>query len=948
MKMKRWYFIGGIAFMFSCGNPHPKQKQNLHEDHTIFGVNKLKPHADFLAFETESLARWNNPDSSERFLSLNGNWKFHWVSSPKERIQDFFDVDLDDSNWETIPVPSNWEVAGYGHPVYLDERYPFTTQWPDAPKDYNPVGTYRHTFNIPENWTGKNITLHFAGAKSAMYLYINGQFAGYSQGSKTPAEFNISSLVNPGQNLIALQMYRWSDASYLESQDMLRMSGIEREVYLYAKPGVSIADFHVTAGLDSLNRNGLFRIASIIENRTGTGVQRQLRIELLDGETTVFKEDLMIAIRPGDSAEVITESMLPRVKQWSAEIPCCYTLSIQLIDPSDKRNNEFIRKHIGFRNVQIHNNQLLVNGKAIYIKGVNRHETDPHTGHVVSRESMELDIALMKQNNINAVRSSHYRDRNHPSIIIWSLGNEAGEGEIFRSVYHWLKDHDTTRPVQYEPAGADDYTDILCPMYPRPEYLVEFAENNPSKPGIMIEYAHAMGNSVGNLQDYWNIIEQYPELQGGFIWDWADQSLEYKDDEGKPYLAYGHDYHPDLPTDGNFLNNGLVDPYRIPHPHLNEVKKVYKPAHFGWDPQNGILELTNKNFFAPFNNVVLKWSLLENGIRVQTGEFSDIDIPPQQKQGYRINPIPLSGNKEYVLYIQLLTTNAAGLLEANHELAFDQFILQNYTSLPLLPGKGHPLSIRKENNQYIIGNDQTELVIDTASGKIIYWSYGGELITEQGITFKLNHHLPDHIANLTVEYTITSEGYLLVDYNFTPIHDSLPNIPRLGMYLILPNNFTETEWYGRGPHETYWDRKSSGKIGIHKGHIQDQFHRYPRPQETGNKTELRWMRIQSNTLNLTVHPTDNQLLSGSVWPFNTSELDFMAGKDAGISASGLVPVTSRHGADIHTGDQVQWNIDHLQMGVGGDTSWGRLVHDEYTIPAKAYRYSFIIKPERRQ
>jgi len=1039
---------GVLVLLSLCHRPLPAQEQNLHHNHEVFGVNKLDARADFLAYETEDLARKNEAALSERYISLNGDWKFQWVPSPRQRIKDFYKVDLDDSEWDHIPVPSNWEVEGYGHPIYLDERYPFTTSWPDAPEDYNPVGTYRQTFHIPEDWLGQQVYLHFAGAKSAMYLYINGRFLGYSQGSKTPAEFNISPFLEAGENLLAIQMYRWSDASYLESQDMLRMSGIEREVYLYRNPGVSISDFQVNAALDSLYKDGVFKLNTRIENFTESPAHRSVYVRLHQEEKLVYSHEEQIEVKARGTYVFQAEACIDRARQWSAESPSCYVMSLVLSDPDNDQNSQYIQKNIGFRSIEIRNKQLLVNGKAIYIKGVDRHETDPFTGHVVSRESMERDIRLMKENNINAVRSSHYpnhpywydlcdkyglyvideanieshplaisedtqlgnektwlpahldrisrmyyRDRNHPSIIIWSLGNEAGEGQVFRACYQWLKEKETSRPVQYEPAGQADYSDIFCPMYPRPESLVNYAENDPAKPAIMIEYAHAMGNSVGNLQDYWDIIEAYPQLQGGFIWDWVDQALEYKDENGKSYLAYGHDYHPDLPTDGNFLNNGLVDPYRNPHPHLHEVRKVYQPASFQWDSASFTLVVTNKNFFAPMEKLALEWIVLEDGIPLVSGKESKFKILPQTELSFRINdPVPSPG-KEYILLARLLSQTEQGLLSAGHELAFEQFILQEYSSAPIPPDKQSTYTIHQENKQIFIRNTHTSLVLHQKSGRIKKWTYHGELLTEsglepnfwraptdndlgngmfrwarvwkqatdsavsilvkapeagaQGVKFGLSYELPGQIAELSLDYTLRESGQLQVDYHFSPLQDSLPLIPRLGMSMVLPLSFSHTEWYGRGPHETYWDRKSSGKIGIYQGPIEEQYHRYPRPQETGNKSDVRWMTLHSPSASITVYPANHQVLSSSVWPFGMEELDFVAGKDGGKSASGLVPVTARHGADIIHGSQVHWNIDHRQMGVGGDTSWGRPVHEKYTIPARVYRYSIILIPKAK-
>lgn len=1039
----RWYSaVVFLLVIFSCST-----KQTWHSDHTIFGINKINPHADFFAFETEHLAKEGKVENSNRIISLNGNWEFQWVKSPKDRIKEFYKKGLDDSGWGTIPVPANWEVEGFGHPIYLDERYPFTTKWPDAPEDYNPVGTYRHEFTIPDVWSDDDIILHFAGAKSAMYLYINEQFIGYSQGSKTAAEFDISSFINKGENLLAIQMYRWSDASYLESQDMLRMSGIEREVFLYTKPKVAISDFQVIADLDDDFENGTFTGNVEIANSETSAATRSLVVKIHDGEKELFSEKQSITIEPRDTISLELEHIIGQVKQWSAEEPNLYQLTIQLIDPENTIRNQFIHKNIGFRNIRIVNNQLLVNGKAIYIKGVDRHETDPHTGHVVLKESMEMDIKLMKEHNINAVRSSHYpnhpywydlcdkyglyvideanieshplaidkdtqignelswlpahldrtkrmyyRDRNHPSIIIWSLGNEAGRGQVFESTYKWLKENDPTRPVQYEPAETDDYTDIFCPMYPRPERLIEYAEDNPTKPSIMIEYCHAMGNSVGNMQDYWDIIENYPVLQGGFIWDWVDQALEYKDENGKKYLAYGHDYHPDLPTDGNFLNNGLVDPYRKPHPHLHEVKKVYQPAKFEWDQESGTLSITNKNFFAPISETNLVWSVFEDGKKYQEGIINNINIPPQSTEKFVIAKPPVFVKAEFVLLAQLIISEKLHLLNVGHEIAFEQFVLSPVAPKVDLFRNDGELAIIKNNNSFIIQNEKSKLEIDE-NGQIRKWNYNGELITAQpirpnfwrpptdndlgngmhewakiwqnateqaeaklieipnqekgSVSFKIQYQLPENIADLQVDYRIKNNGELELSYVFKPLKDSLPNIPRLGMFLTLPDNFSEVSWYGRGPFETYWDRKTAGKIGIHEGRIADQFHRYPRPQETGNKSDVRWMSVKSNKIILTVNSADGQLLNSSTWPFNTAELDYVIGKGGGESASGLVPVTSKHGADIVISNIVQWNIDHLQMGVGGDTSWGRPVHEEYSIPAKEYSYSFILIPKNK-
>ena len=961
---------------------------------------------------------------------------------PKQRSATFQNEHFDDSDWKTIPVPANWEVEGYGHPIYLDERYPFTTTWPDAPKDYNPVGTYRKKITLTKEFLSEDVILYFEGVKSAMYVYVNGNYVGYSQGSKTPAEFNITKHLKEGKNLIALQMFRWSDASYLESQDMLRMSGIERDVYLYSRPKVYISDYHANTTLDDSYKDGIFKGTVSVTNDTDTIATHDLVVEVIDNGKGVIYSRKEIQIPANSTIDFNVDKTIKNAKSWSAEIPNLYTLRISLND------NQFIKKQIGFKRVEIKNAQVLINGKAIYIRGVNRHETDPFTGHVVSRASMEKDIQLMKQHNINAVRSSHYpndpywldlcdkyglyvvdeanieshplaidektqignemswlpahmmrtqrmyyRDRNHVSIYSWSLGNEAGEGDIFRSTYKWLKAQDKNRIVQYEPAGKEEYTDLYCPMYPKPDYLIKHGKSNSDKPSIMIEYAHAMGNSVGNLQDYWDIIETYPNLQGGFIWDWVDQSLEYKDDNGKPYLAYGHDYHPDLPTDGNFLNNGLVDPYRNPHPHLSEVKKVYEPVQFTY-LGNGTIEIENKNFFANFSNQELQWKLLRNGKEVLSEKNISLHIQAQQTKRMHFKKIPTLFvlEDEFILEVSLIQKNTSNLIPKGYEIAWDQFTVNKGVSTQNTLVKNNALTLEKKDASYLIKNKNTRYKIDVVSGEVSFWEFEGKEITRQpirlnfwrpptdndlgngmdkwakiwqnatytykatliekprkitiGISYKVAYQLPNNEATVHVQYTLISNGSLRVAYSYRPNQQKLPNIPRLGMYVTLNNSFTAISWHGKGPDESYWDRKTGQKIGVYSEKIKEAFHVYSRPQETGNKTAIRSMQVHSNDLSLEVQ--GSQLLNASAWPFSMKELDFNS-EEAGESASGLVPVTKKHGADIKIGTTVQWNIDLNQMGVGGDTSWGRQVHQEYTISAtKKYSYTFTIQPTKNQ
>ncbi|MBT6958801.1 MAG: DUF4981 domain-containing protein [Opitutae bacterium] len=1033
----------GCVLLISLGSHGqvPAPEPTHHRNHLIFGENKLPPRATFFPFESKALEK---KEASRRFISLNGSWSFHWTEKPSLRPQKFYEIDYDERNWSTISVPGNWEVEGFGRPIYLDERYPFESNWPDVPADYNPVGSYRKIIQVQEDFLDETVILHFAGAKSAIYIYVNGHYVGFSQGSKTPAEFEVTPFLKTGDNLFAFQMYRWSDASYLESQDMLRLSGIEREVYLYTRPTVYVKDYHADANLTDDYSRGVFQGKFVVSNESSQPSRRTLKITIEDENNIVWEDSSIIEAAPGKSNTFVSDGFLSRIEMWSAETPNLYSIKIALEDSANSRNNQYLYRSVGFKKVEIRGGQLLINGKAIYFKGVNRHEADPYSGHVISRESMERDIMLMKKNNINAVRSSHYpndpywldlcdkyglyvideanieshplaiseetqlgnemtwlpahmdriksmyfRDRNHPSIYAWSMGNEAGDGEIFRSIYQFLKEVENNRIVQYEPAGEADHTDVFCPMYPKPESLIEFGESDPIKPAIFIEYAHAMGNSVGNLQDYWNIIERYRNLQGGYIWDWVDQSLEYKDQNGKAYLAYGHDYHPDLPTDGNFLNNGLVDPYRNSHPHLSEVKKVYQPVQFGL-ASSGIISVKNKNYFKALDDLSLHWRLLADGRETISGVIDHMDVPPQGEKQYPLSEWSVEYNvaAEYILELSAVKREGNDLMPVGHEVAWDQFELRKGISETFNEDKYESLKVERHDS-IEISNDLVFLNLDSETGEINHWSYGGMLISQEPIrpnfwrpptdndlgnrmdqwarvwqtsTYEyisrlagveehddgsvevtVSYRLPDDIANVDAGYLVYPSGKMEVNFRMLTTHSDLPEIPRIGMYLMLPSEFRKVSWYGRGPQESYWDRKSGMKIGIYGGKIVDQFHSYSRPQETGNKTDVRWMRISSDSVSITATGI-GELLNSSIWPFSMEELDFHS-HEAGESASGLVPVTTKHGADIKIGNQYQWNIDHLQMGVGGDNSWGRRVHDDYTIKPGEYDYTFTLVPQ---
>ena len=997
------------------------EHRNEWENEQQFGINKLPPRASF------------GVDDPKWQLSLDGQWTFDWVRKPADAPMAHYREDYDDSEWGEIPVPANWEVEGFGRAIYLDERYPFTTEWPNAPHARNPVGSYRKSFEVPKDWDGRRIVLSFGGVRSAMYVWVNGERVGYSQGAKTPAEFDVSEYVRPGEtNLVALQILRWSDASYLESQDMLRMSGIERSVTLSAWPHDGFADITASGSPD-----GLLRFRADVPAGERTSLRWRLLKDLdlvVEGEAMANRE--MLASVPGALA-------------WTAETPHLYTLEISLMDEAGTAI-QTARVNVGFRTVEIRDRQLLVNGRPVTIRGVNRHETHPETGHVVSLETMRRDIELMKQNNINAVRTAHYpndprwydltdryglyvideanieshplainektqignamnwypahedrlvsmigRDKNHPSIIVWSLGNEAGHGELFRQLYRKAHELDGSRPVQYEPGGREDYTDIYNPMYPPISRLTDFAENEPDRPSIMIEYAHAMGNSVGNLQDYWDAIDAYPELQGGFIWDWVDQSLAFEDAQGRRYWAYGHDYEPDLPTDGNFLNNGLVDPDRNPHPHLEEVRKVYQPVRFrnlGETEEGWSVDVVNRYDFVDLSHLEFHWQRLLNGAELDGGPLAISGVPAGESIPVLLDLPEIEADGEVVLVISATTREASGLVPAGHEVAWDQFVMQPYTHERQTQATGLTIAIDSEA-QLILAGEGAQLTFDKTSGELISWRISetellqsaplanfwrpptdndlGNGMHEWASAWKnalgektlldfrheslqpgvakvsVRHELPGVNSTLDTEYLVDAQGAVSVTQSLTPESpESLPLMPRFGTQISLQPVFDRVAWYGRGPHETYADRKTSGRIALHTGLIVDQFHRYSRPQETGNKTDVRFMELSGPEVSLKVESTD--VFSASVWPFPMSELEYVPAERGAQSASGLVPVPSRHGAEIELANVVTLNVDMAQMGVGGDTSWGRLVHEQYTIPPQPYRFSVRFTPSLKK
>ncbi len=1025
---------------------------NLHtwwEDPTIFNVGQTEPRTHFISYPNiKSFTEGHFSDSSFYF-SLDGEWQFHWSPNPAQRPVDFYLPDFDTSGWGTIPVPANWELEGHGTPIYVNDRYPFPKNPPYVPHDDNPVGSYRRTFKIPNHWTGKTIYVEFGAVKSAAYFWLNGKLLGYNQGSKTPVGFDVTTFLQPGKNILAVEVYRYSDASYLECQDFWRISGIEREVFLRAAPPLQIYDFFVKTDLDETYKNATLEVTVDLLNKSQSAAFENGVLEyiLLDPEgSEICREQKNYSIEPNHSFSINIKESVANPKKWTAETPFLYQL-IFIVKNQQKETLEVTGTKVGFRKVEIKNGQLLVNGKAITLRGVNRHEHDEITGHVVSEESMLLDLQLMQQNNINAVRSSHYpnhrrwyelcdihglyvvdeanieahgmgacfqkpfdaeahtaalpgyraahldrvkrlfaRAKNHPSIITWSIGNEAGNGENMHAAYHWLKGQDSTRPVQYEQAGTEKNTDIVCPMYPKIETIEAYARAHSDRPLIMCEYAHAMGNSVGNLAEYWEVIERYPNLQGGFIWDWVDQGLKagtLREGRKISYWKFGGDYGDEhIPSDGNFCINGLLFPDRQPHPALKEVKYIYQPitVKYDWKEDHKFF-VCNKFDYLDASNIGGSWQVLEDGKIIGKGVIKSLDIPAQKKVEFQLPfKLPEQSDSEYFVNFYFNTKKADRLIPAGHEMAKVQFLLKERKRTTHQSGKSSkampPLVVSNTDVLAISGNDFS-IEISKKSGTILSYSYKEKTILSDGIrpnfwrpptdndrgnlmperlkiwqtasqqqkAEKVFYRKTEEVIEVVTTYrlaaidlryelihSILGDGTLKITGRFTGTKISLPELPVFGFTLGLPESMDQLEWYGRGPHENYADRKNSSFIGIHQSKVSEQYHPYIRPQETGYKTDVRWLEIKDKT--------------GSGWKFTGGPIFGFSALPYSIEALGLHkdPKKIKHTIDLKENQMVNFRIEKAQMGVGGDDSWGAHTHDQYKIFYKNHEFKFVMQP----
>ena len=1008
------------------------QTFNEWKDPVVNEVNRSPMHTSYFAYQNEHSALKGCKEASQNFMSLNGIWKFLWVKDADKRPMNFYKISYDDKSWDNMQVPGLWALNGYGDPVYVNYGYPWRNQFagepPAIPVADNQVGSYRKEIIIPADWKGKEIFAHFGAVSSNMYLWVNGQFVGYSEDSKLEAEFNLSRYLKPGKNLIAFQVFRWCDGSYLEDQDFLRLAGVGRDCYLYVRNKKYIQDIRVTPDLDAQYLNATLHVAM---NLKGGGT---VDLKLLD---PLGKEIVATSVK--GTGQIQTRMEVANPGKWSAENPILYTLIATLKDKGDVV--EVIPVNVGFRKIELKNAQILVNGQPVLFKGVNRHEMDPDNGYYLSPQRMIQDIKIMKAFNINAVRTSHYpndnlwydlcdryglyvvaeanveshgigghktlarnplfakahlernqrnvqRSYNHPSIIFWSLGNEAGFGANFEACYTWIKNEDKTRAVQYEQAKINEFTDIFCPMYQDYEGNREYCEGDIDKPLIQCEYTHAMGNSLGGFKEYWDLIRKYPKYQGGFIWDFVDQSLRWKNKEGVSFYAYGGDWNPYDASDNNFMDNGLINPDRQPNPHMYEVGYFYQSI---WvtpvDLPNGAINVYNENFFRNLDDYYLEWELQADGEIVRKGMVGKLNVAPQQtatvQLGYTMDDI--CQDKELLLNIMFKLKKAESLLPAGHVVAKKQLTILPYKTPDLaisnMPNSNikvcAPTVIENDVNYLIVEGEHFRLDFDKHDGYLCKYEINGRQLLNEGSKLTPNfwraptdndlgaglqkkyaawkntgiylNELEQKVENdlvivnseytmeavkakLYLTYTINNCGAVKITQKMTVDQSAtVSDLFRFGMQVQICEESEQVSYYGRGPIENYSDRNNSTWLGKYRQTVSDQFYSYIRPQENGTRTDIRWWKLMDkggNGLKLIADAP----CSVSALHYSIEVLDDGERKE------------QRHSEFLPCVDYINLCIDKVQMGVGGVNSWGALPLKDYRLPYQDYEFSFLLQP----
>ncbi len=1022
--------------------------RNDWENPQLVAVNRFPAHATGLPFPDEASALSRDPGRTPWRVDLDGNWKFHYAPNPDTLPEGFFAEDFDAAAWDEIEVPGNWMLQGYDKPIYCNVRMPIPNTPPFVPQEDNPTGLYRREFDLPADWQGRRVILFFGGVESAFYVWVNGQKVGFSKDSRLPAEFDITAFVRPGKNVVVTEVIRWSDGSFLEDQDHWRMGGMYRHVMVYALPKTYLADVFAKPSLDASLTDGMLeveaRLGGVSEQTTGWRVEMQL-FDAQGQPVFAGYQGAEYKFNTWDIAKVTLSQPVEAPQKWSHETPYLYSLVVALID-SQGQPVQYFSTRVGFRKVEIRNRELLVNGRPVLFKGVNRHEHDEKRGKALTMESMLADILLMKRYNVNAVRTCHYpnderwydlcdeygiyvwdeaniethsvynwlcndpewrnafvergarmveRDKNHPSVITWSLGNESGYGPNHDAIAGWIRGYDPSRIVHYEGTTRLGWdaghlaSDLTCPMYPPIDRMIDYALNpSYTRPLIMCEYAHAMGNSVGNLKEYWEAIENYHGLQGGFIWDWVDQGLVKTDKKGVSYWAYGGDFG-DTINDMNFCINGLIFPDRTPHPPMVELKKLSQPvAVRAVDLENGLVEVVNKHDFVTLGYLKGSWELAVDGEVVQYGPLPRMTTRPGFAETISIPyRVPrLSFGEECFLTLRFKLAEDTLWAQAGHEVAWEQFKLPVAASAPAVAVELPAVTVQETGAEIAVSGPDFEVAFDRESGKITRYAWQGVDLVQSGPALNVWRAPTDNdgfkwmtddpwirsqkkllsqwlVAGLdrlvsrldllecaqvrpqavevravhtlqaegveagfrhAVTYTVFGNSAVRMDQLVTPF-GSLPALPRLGVSLTVPAGFENFTWLGRGPEESYIDRKAGVPVGLYQGTVDEQYVPYIMPQENGNKTDVRWAALSSAS-GVGLLATGEPLLEVSVSHYTADDL-----------------YQAMHTNELTRRDEVTFNLDWMQCGLGGNSCGPRTL-DKYLVPPVETRFAILFRP----
>lgn len=1023
--------------MLSMSSGALAQSESRWQNVNINQQNREPRRANFFAFENLEKAQSFDKKKSANYLSMEGMWKFNFVKDHNKRPANFFALKYDDSQWKDFPVPGLFELNGYGDATYKNIGYAWATQFDPNPPYIselnNYTGSYRRTFELPKDWKGKDVYFHVGSATSNLTLWVNGKYVGYSEDSKVAAEFNISKYLKPGKNLIAMQVMRWCDGSYFEDQDFWRFTGIAREVYLYARPKLHAADIRLNAALENNYQDGVLNYKVSLK-----GGKTDVAITLCD------KDGKQIAQATGAQGVI----KVPKVNAWTAETPYLYKAYITLKNKQGAA--EVIPQKVGFRNVEIKNAQLLVNGQPVLVKGADRHEMDPDGGYVVSLERMIQDIKIMKQLNINAVRTSHYpcdprwydlcdeygiyitaeanleshgmgyeekslakfpeyivphieRNEgnvkpliNHPSVIVWSLGNECGYGINFEKAYDWVKACDTTRPAQYERGGYDSKTDIYCPMYIGYGESESYCKSNGTKPYIQCEYAHAMGNSEGGFKEYWDLIRKYPKYQGGYIWDFVDQGLRDKSPiTGKEIFTYGGDYGRYPGSDYNFNCNGIIAPNRRLNPHAYEIQYVLQNVWIkDFDAENGSFNVYNENFFKNIDDLSLTATLFANGVKLTTVAIPDTKgIAPQATKLVKSEALKSAIEKaeaehateEITINFAFASDGSQPLVDKGQVMARQQIVLNGYEfdKVDAPANTGSKIEVEETNSYVKVSAERMSVTIGKKTGMIDYLDVDGEPMlkfresmtpefwraptdndygaslqkkmrvwknpqmnlksfdkseSKDSVVLTANFEMPEVKAELMLRYRINAAGEVAVTEKMTTDKEAkVADLFRYGMQLQMPASFSKLEYYGRGPEENYIDRHSSSFIGKYEANVKDEYYPYVRPQESGNHTDIRYFSIFNPTTGKGITFEGYAPMECSAIPYLVEDLD------AGVEKE---HAWGQHSGDLVEKGLVQLHIQQRQFGLGCIDSWGSSPMEKYRMHYQDRCFSFVIKAKK--